>query len=460
MPNTAAYGQTFVVEAGATLNRAQFRINDGGTTISFDMHVYGWDSTTNRVTGLTLGSVAGVTAGVAGMETVTVDTTGIELVDAGDYVVFFQATSSGSASWGTAPSTTYADGDLVYQNNGGDTSRWDARSWVVASFIDTAFELLLATGPTTEEELANLMAATSGATLVFVNSARNVVRIQGQASLVARDQQMTATRAGGGSNADLVTVSTRNSQTGLVGNLYTWAEITGLRAEDDANDRDFTGRGFQIGGDVPISPNMVAGLSFGVQDLDVSGPSFSQEGVLRYLQPYLAYQSGPWSGEANIIYGLGEFTQTSTSGTGTGDTRLAALSLSGGYDFDMGDGLTLRPTLGLTHGTEEVTGDTGTLAGAGSTTVRFTEVSLGGRLTRNTAHGSFFAGLHADWQDTSGDTQIVSDLLAEDGWTGRLELGGSFESDNGLLFDTSVELGGLGGDFHSTSGALRLAIRF
>ncbi|WJY20561.1 autotransporter outer membrane beta-barrel domain-containing protein [Fontisubflavum oceani] len=315
-------------------------------------------------------------------------------------------------------------------------------------------------GPTTEEELANLMAATSGATLVFVNSAGNVVRIQGQASLVARDQQMTATRAGGGSNADLVTVSTRNNQTGLVGNLYTWAEITGLRAEDDANDRDFTGRGFQIGGDVPISPNMVAGLSFGVQDLDVSGPSFSQEGVLRYLQPYLAYQSGPWSGEANIIYGLGEFTQTSTSGTGTGDTRLAALSLSGGYDFDMGDGLTLRPTLGLTHGTEEVTGDTGTLAGAGSTTVRFTEVSLGGRLTRNTAHGSFFAGLHADWQDTSGDTQIVSDLLAEDGWTGRLELGGSFESDNGLLFDTSVELGGLGGDFRSTSGALRLAIRF
>jgi hypothetical protein len=218
--------------------------------------------------------------------------------------------------------------------------------------------------------------------------------------------------------------------------------------------------GLQIGADMALSPDMVVGLSFGVQDLDASIGTVGQDGVLRYLQPYMAYRAGAWSGEASLIHGWGDYTQTSVGGTGTGETRLTAITFNGGYDIALEQGVTVTPMLGLAHGVERIEGIGGTLAGAGTETVHFTQVSLGGEISHATGSGEIFAGLHADWLDTDAETALVSGLLIDDGWTGRLELGVSGDLGNGIGFSTSVELSGLGGDLQGTSGALRFTFRF
>jgi hypothetical protein len=58
--------------------------------------------------------------------------------------------------------------------------------------------------------------------------------------------------------------------------------------------------------------------------------AFRQDGTLRFIQPYLAYRSGAWSGEASLIYGHGDYDHTSVSGDGSGSTRFAALTQTSG----------------------------------------------------------------------------------------------------------------------------------
>ena len=122
LPDTAAYGQTFTLSGPAALNEVRFRIDDQGDSITFTAYLFGWSGTT--VSGGALGTVDGSTAGVDGMETVTVDFAGVSLA-AGQYLAFLQATSSpeSGARWGVvAGSDPYADGFFVFQNNGGDTN--------------------------------------------------------------------------------------------------------------------------------------------------------------------------------------------------------------------------------------------------------------------------------------------------------------------------------------------------
>jgi hypothetical protein len=64
--------------------------------------------------------------------------------------------------------------------------------------------------------------------------------------------------------------------------------------------------------------------------------------------------------------------------------------------------------LGLAHGVERIEGVSGTLAGAGTETVRFTQASLGAEISQSTGAGEIFAGLHADWLDTDTETALVS----------------------------------------------------
>lgn len=315
-------------------------------------------------------------------------------------------------------------------------------------------------GPTSAEELAQLASATGTMARLFIGNARHVARSNGRESLVSRDQNTSATllqTAEAGEEG--VTQSTSGSGK-LVCNIYSWIELSGFTADDDADGRSYNGRGVQVGFDMALSQDMVAGLSFGLQDLDSSVGAFSQDGTLRFVQPYLAYRSGAWSGEASLILGRGDFDQTSTGGTGTGETRLTAVAFTGGYEMPIDDKMTVVPTFGLIHGKERVEGTGGTLAGAGTDSVRFSEVSLGVELARAIEGGEVFAGLHLDWLDTSGETELVSTLLQDDGWTGRVELGLTNNMDNGLLLDTSVALSGIGGDLRSTKGSLNFAFRF
>lgn len=137
LPDTAAFGQTFTLASGGTVNDVTFRINDFGTSISFLAYLFAWDGT--KTSGAALSSVAGTTAGSVARTGVTVSL-GNVLVAAGQYVAFFQATSNGFAEWGSAPNTSYAGVDFVFQNNGGDGSQFGTTDWENPG-IDLAFAI-------------------------------------------------------------------------------------------------------------------------------------------------------------------------------------------------------------------------------------------------------------------------------------------------------------------------------
>lgn len=368
----------------------------------------------------------------------------------------------GCAGGGGGGGYSGGDGGLIAGGGGSFNAGADQVALAGVGLGDGLLQIIyvLVLGPTSEEEIARLAAAAGLTGRVVVLNARDLTRARGRDSLAARDAALSFTRETDPETGALTVRQSTKGHPSLVGNVYTWLDITGFRAEDDDAGRSYSGRGIQFGADIALSPDMVAGLSFGVQDLDARVGAFSQDGILRFVQPYLAYRSGAWSGEASIIYGHGEYDQTSSGGDGTGETRLAALTFNGGYDMDLEPGTILTPVLGFAHGVEEVEGLSGTLAGAGTETVRFSQVSLGTEIRHAVSGGELFAGLHADWLNTSSDTALVSDLLVDDGWTGRVELGVSTEIGRGLELDTSVELSGLGGDLRQTSGALRFAFRF
>ena len=220
-----------------------------------------------------------------------------------------------------------------------------------------------------------------------------------------------------------------------------------------------TGGGLQIGADLPLSPNAVAGVSLGYTQIDTSDAGTTTESDITYLQPYFAYRSGDWHGNASLIYGRGDIDQSSAGGPGAADLTLAALTFEGGRDYSLSDTLTLTPTLGFIHGEQEAEGNSGTLAGS-SDTVRFTQGSIGARLSSESANGVLFAGLHADYLSQDADTQLALDLLADDGWTGRVEFGFERRSNHGTGLRTSLGVRGLGGDMQTMSGELSFSISF
>lgn len=298
---------------------------------------------------------------------------------------------------------------------------------------------------------------TSGTTRMLVADAGGIAREQGQASLVARDQRLSFTRVTGEDGAPVVTVSHQDSSD-FIGNLRPWVELTGFYASDDTADVSLRGYGLQIGADTEIAPDLVVGLSLGASDIDASNAGTAIDGTVIYVQPYLAYSNGPWSGSASILYGQGDFEQSGVGGDGTGDTTLAAIDLTGGYDVALQPGLTVTPTVGLLYGVEEVEGTGGALTGESEVT--FSQASIGARLTHDYAGGVAFAGLHIDYGDADSDTVLADDIVINQGATGRIEVGGSWALANGFDLDAGLEIGGLGGDLNETSAALRINFNF
>jgi hypothetical protein len=334
----------------------------------------------------------------------------------------------------------------------------DSFNQVTAIFENVSFVLIALPVTTTEEELSALLAAAGGAARLVVLDAQGIARDLGQASIVARGQQLSLELAQVTEGS--VVASSKSATPGLVGNLYTWAQITGFDSEDDDGPGSIRGTGFQIGADVALGADMVAGLSLGRSELNASEAGFSQDGTLTYLQPYLAYRAGAWHGNASLIFGQGDYDQTSDGGTGTGETKLFAVTFEAGYDMALREGLTLTPTIGLIAGNEKATGTSGTLAGAGTQTYDFAQASLGARLTSRTATGQLFAGLHADYLDQDAGAVLTSEFLSENGWSGRVEFGASREMQGGFGLATSFDISGIGGSAQTLSGGLRVALQF
>ncbi|MEO0709520.1 MAG: autotransporter domain-containing protein [Pseudomonadota bacterium] len=319
------------------------------------------------------------------------------------------------------------------------------------------FGLLLSAPP--PGGVADFAAATSGASMLVVRTAQGVARDQGARSLSFRDTALNFARAPS-ETGELTVTASRQDAPGLAGNLYTWVELTGFAARDDTRDRDISGYGLQIGADIAMGPNAVIGLSLGYDEIQSDRPGVSIDGDMLFVQPYLAFRSGPWHGEATVILGRGTFDQEEAGGTGQGETELTATTLELRYDHAVSLAWLLSPSFGFSLGQEEIEGTGGLLAGTAATEVDFAQVSLGLRGTRMTAQSDMFLGAYLDWTEMGSPNSLVAEALMDDGFSARLELGQSLELGNGRLLDSSIELGGLGSDVTSLSGALRVSLRF
>lgn len=316
-----------------------------------------------------------------------------------------------------------------------------------------AFDLIgavrLSFGPDAAEELASLVAASSGMDRLVVLDAQRVAREMGADSLALRSA------LGGG-----IAVSTKSAETGLVGNIHSWAQLTGFDSRAEQGPGNMAGSGIQIGADIAVGPEMVAGLSLGRANLSATDGTTQQDGALTWAQPYAAWRPGNWHGHASLIWGRGGYDQTSASGTGSGETKLVALTFEGGFDHPLGTGLMLTPSLGFVTGRQTVTGTGGTLSGAGTERVDFAQSTFGATLTYQRPAGTVFAGLHADYLEQEAGAVLTDGFLSEEGWTGRIAVGGSVDLGSGLGLATSVDLGGLGGTAQTLSGGLHLSMRF
>lgn len=209
-----------------------------------------------------------------------------------------------------------------------------------------------------------------------------------------------------------------------------------------------------------MGPQQLLGLSFGYRDVSAQSTGFAQEGSFTFVQPYYSFRQGSFSGSASLLYGEGEYTQTAAGGTGEGDLRLSSISLEGGRDIALGDGVTLTPTLGLTYGEVETKGRSGTLAGTGTTDSQFTQSSIGARLSRAVAWGTVTGGLFIDHVDRSTNNVAVNGLINDDGVSGRVEIGLEGMIGNRTGVNTALEISGIGQDMQQARGGVRFSLSF
>lgn len=314
---------------------------------------------------------------------------------------------------------------------------------------------ILGWGPTQQELLDEMQSA--GITLgrlALRQSAGNTSQ-GARGSFVARDLQSPLS-FGDFEDGEAPVISTKNGQ--LMGNVYAWVNFNGFIANGSTT--DYSGSGVQIGADISVSPNMVLGLSLGHDDLNANTATTSTSGDFTYVQPYLGYRSGAWSGELALLYGQADYKQTSAGGVGRADSDVWALSIAAQRDIALSDMLTFTPMASARYGEEKITGKSGTLAGTGSTTVDYSELSLGARWTRSVRDTLVYTGLHLDYVTTDAPAALAGGGYDPDGLSGRVELGGAFPiTANGDLM-IGAEMGGIGSELTNYSGQMRFVFSF
>lgn len=119
----------------------------------------------------------------------------------------------------------------------------------------------------------------TGCGRLVVVDAQGIARDMGAVSLTARDGQFSVTQLA--PDEGEFVVSSKSAPSGLVGNVYTWAQITGLDSKADVGPGRINGTGFQIGADVSMGPDMVVGLSTSVDVSGIGGSAQTLTGGLR-----------------------------------------------------------------------------------------------------------------------------------------------------------------------------------
>jgi hypothetical protein len=159
-PDTATYGQTFTVGADHYLDSFSLYLSGTGTGTRLMGYVAGWDGT--KATSILYSSDVRVTDLFGGMQEFHFDTGSLELTSGLKYVAFLSVSGLANTPWTynmPLGANSYAGGDFVYYNNGGNFAAltqngWDCRE---CGWGDVAFKAVLsATAATDLPEPASL----------------------------------------------------------------------------------------------------------------------------------------------------------------------------------------------------------------------------------------------------------------------------------------------------------------
>lgn len=343
---------------------------------------------------------------------------------------------------------------VAYDDDSGDGL--DSRLSLAAGYEVAAGDYILVVGTFSNGDLGSYTFTGSGGVTLLNFADGSVLGYASAASvgvfrrLVSQAGRSLTENAGGGTT----TRSTRGTGTG--GGANTWIEVTGFAADGD-NTRQ-SAVGFQLGGDIAVTPSLALGLSVGHSTLSDRRGALSIDGDLTFLQPYLAYSIGAFRGEASLFYGRGDIDQTGP--VGGADTRLIAASVTGAYDIALSNGSTLSPMGALSYGEARVEGRSGALAGAGDTTGTFGEASLGARYTTPFDTGRAYVGLHLDYAFGDDVAAGVVGLQGGDDLSGRIELGVDARIADRIDLRVNGSYGGIGGDAREVSANIQMLYRF
>ena len=122
LPVADRFGQTVTFDEAAEVQSFTFRINDAGDAVAFVAELFAWDGTATL--GDVLASMPGATAGNAETTDYTAALGGVR-VNAGQYALFFRATSPGRAGWAASTTDPYAGGAFVLGLAGGSQGNFE-----------------------------------------------------------------------------------------------------------------------------------------------------------------------------------------------------------------------------------------------------------------------------------------------------------------------------------------------
>jgi hypothetical protein len=311
--------------------------------------------------------------------------------------------------------------------------------------------------------LTELSAASTILGQAMTGGAFSATRSNTGNSFSTRDQALSFGLAPteSGTGDQIVTVSSQSPS--MLGDMYLWIDVSAFRAEATGA-RNYDANSFQFGADFAVSPNWVVGLSMGVSDLGADFAGGTTDGDALFVQPYVGYRSGPWSADLSIIVAQIDYNTTLGGGVPVllvGESDMLAVNLQIAREMAMANGAMLTPSLSIEVGDEDYSG-----ASIGSpvadTNFGWTEVSFGARY--GFALGGLnqaYVGAYADYMSSDAPTSaLLTTPFNIDGWSGRVEFGGSMSLNDRTTLSAGIQSGGFGSDLTSYSGNLELEIRF
>lgn len=278
--------------------------------------------------------------------------------------------------------------------------------------------------------------------------------------LITRTNTRDAVNASFASRDATNAMATDEGLSQMMGATHVWMRASGFQST--GNGRSFTSPMLQVGADVEVGQNLLAGLALGRANLSASATDFSFSGTQVTVQPYLGWRKDGWHGTAGLSLGKTDYdTITHLGGSATATGKLRAGFVEVGKDIALEGGQVLSPMASLTKGRIELATTSGTLAGSGvGDVVDFTRFGLGAELRKSLGDGEVTFGLMAEHTDTDAAVALTSGAFDQTGWAGRASIGFLADLNNGLSIDAGVSLGGLGQSNREASAHFEIAKRF